>query len=75
MRDGDRIRIDIPARSIDLRVSNDELASRRAEQDARGWQPAQPRARKVSSGLKPYALVACDADKGAVRDRILLGAG
>ena len=72
MRDGDRIRIDIPARSIDLRVSNDELASRRAEQDARGWKPAQPRARKVSTALKAYALLATSADKGAVRDKALL---
>ena len=74
VRDGDRIRIDIPARSIDLRVSNDELASRRAEQDARGWKPAQPRARKVSTALKAYALLATSADKGAVRDRSLLDA-
>ena len=72
VRDGDRIRIDIPARSIDLRVSNDELASRRAEQDARGWKPAQPRARKVSTALKAYALLATSADKGAVRDKQLL---
>ena len=66
------IRIDIPARSIELRVSDEELASRRAAQDAQGWQPAQPRARKVSVALKAYALLATSADKGAVRDRALL---
>ena len=74
VRDGDRIRIDIPARSIDLLVSDEELARRRGEQDARGWKPAQPRARKVSTALKAYALLATSADKGAVRDRALLDA-
>ncbi|WP_028918697.1 dihydroxy-acid dehydratase [Pseudoxanthomonas suwonensis] len=72
VRDGDRIRIDIPARTIDLLVPDEELAARRAEQDARGWKPAQPRARKVSTALKAYALLATSADKGAVRDRALL---
>jgi len=72
VRDGDRIRIDIPARTIDLLVPDEELAARRAEQDARGWKPAQPRARKVSTALKAYALLATSADKGAVRDRAML---
>jgi len=72
VRDGDRIRIDIPARSIQLLVDEAELARRRAEQDARGWKPAQPRPRKVSTALKAYALLATSADKGAVRDRTLL---
>ena len=72
IRDGDRIRIDIPARAIALLVSDEELARRRAAQDARGWKPAQPRARKVSVALKAYALLATSADKGAVRDRTLL---
>ncbi|KAF1698646.1 dihydroxy-acid dehydratase [Pseudoxanthomonas jiangsuensis] len=72
VRDGDRIRIDIPARTIDLLVPEAELAARRAEQDARGWKPAQPRPRKVSTALKAYALLATSADKGAVRDRALL---
>jgi dihydroxy-acid dehydratase len=72
VRDGDRIRIDIPARRIDLLVPEDELAARRAEQDARGWKPAQPRARKVTAALKAYALLATSADKGAVRNRALL---
>ncbi|MCD7100328.1 dihydroxy-acid dehydratase [Stenotrophomonas sp. MMGLT7] len=72
VRDGDRILIDIPNRSIDLLVSDEELAARRAEQDAQGWKPAQPRARKVSTALKAYALLATSADKGAVRDKALL---
>ena len=72
VRDGDRIRIDIPARTIDLLVPEDALAARRGEQDAHGWKPAQPRPRKVSAALKAYALLATSADKGAVRDRALL---
>ena len=72
VRDGDRIRIDIPARTIDLCVPETELAARRAEQDAKGWKPAQPRPRQVSTALKAYALLATSADKGAVRDKALL---
>ena len=74
VRDGDRIRIDIPARTINLLVADDELAARRAEQDAKGWKPAQPRARKVSTALKAYALLATSADKGAVRNKAMLDA-
>ncbi len=68
VRNGDRIRIDIPNRSIDVLVSDEELAKRRAEQDAKGWKPAEARPRKVSAALKAYALLATSADKGAVRD-------
>ena len=73
VRQGDRIRIDIPNRSINVLVSDEELARRRTEQDAKGWKPAQPRPRKVSTALKAYALLATSADKGAVRDLSLLG--
>ena len=38
----------------------------------KGWKPAQPRPRKVSTALKAYALLATSADKGAVRDQALL---
>lgn len=69
---GDKILIDIPNRSIELLVSDDVLAKRRAAQDQKGWKPAQPRARKVSSALKAYALLATSADKGAVRNKDLL---
>ncbi|OQW89117.1 MAG: dihydroxy-acid dehydratase [Rhodoferax ferrireducens] len=72
VRDGDRIRIDIPNRSINVLVSDDELAKRRSEQDAIGWKPAKPRPRKVSSALKAYAKLVMSADKGAVRDLSLL---
>ncbi|MCQ8103950.1 dihydroxy-acid dehydratase [Methylomonas sp. SURF-2] len=68
VRNGDRIRIDIPNRGINVLVSDEELAQRRAEQDKLGWKPAKPRARKVSVALKAYAHFATSADKGAVRD-------
>ncbi len=73
VRDGDRIRIDIPNRTIDVLVSDDELARRRTEQDKLGWKPAKLRPRKVSAALKAYALLATSADKGAVRDLSRLG--
>jgi len=72
VRNGDRIRIDIPNRSINVLVSDEELAKRRAEQDALGWKPALPRKRKVSAALKAYAKLVMSADKGAVRDLSLL---
>jgi dihydroxy-acid dehydratase len=68
VRDGDRIRIDIPARRIDLLLDDATLAARRAEQDALGWKPREARPRKVTGALKAYALLATSADKGAVRD-------
>jgi dihydroxy-acid dehydratase len=72
VRNGDRIRIDIPNRSINVLVSDEELAARRVEQDKLGWKPAQPRPRKVSAALKAYAKLVMSADKGAVRDLSLL---
>ncbi len=68
VRNGDRIRIDIPNRSINVLLSQEELAERRAEQDAKGWKPAAPRPRKVTPALRAYALLATSADQGAVRD-------
>ena len=71
VEEGDTIEIDIPARSIHLAVSDAELSRRRAAMEAQGdaaWQPAKPRARKVSAALKAYALMATSADRGAVRD-------
>ncbi|MCW8922933.1 MAG: dihydroxy-acid dehydratase [Gammaproteobacteria bacterium] len=68
VRNGDKIRIDIPNRSIDVLLSEEELAQRRTEQDKLGWAPKEARPRKVSAALKAYALLATSADKGAVRD-------
>jgi len=72
VRNGDRIRIDIPNRRIDVLLSDEELAKRRVEQDAKGWKPALPRKRKVSAALRAYAKLVMSADKGAVRDLSLL---
>ncbi|MEP3588540.1 MAG: dihydroxy-acid dehydratase [Marinobacter sp.] len=68
IEDGDTILIDIPNRSINVKLSDEELSERRSKRDAIGWKPAQPRERKVSTALKAYALLATSADKGAVRD-------
>ena len=66
IRDGDIISINIPERTIDVEVSDEELAARRAEQDERGWKPAS-RQRHVSNALKIYASLAMSADKGGAR--------
>ncbi len=65
---GDMIDIDIPNRTISLRVDEKELAARREAQNARGWHPAEPRKRNVTTALKAYAAFATSADRGAVRD-------
>jgi len=70
VEEGDLIDIDIPARTINLRVSSEELAHRRAAMEARGqdaWQPVN-RERYVSQALQAYAALTTSADRGAVRD-------
>jgi dihydroxy-acid dehydratase len=70
VEEGDLIDIDIPARTIDLRVSAEELAHRRAKMEARGadaWLPLN-RERVVSQALQAYAALTTSADRGAVRD-------
>jgi dihydroxy-acid dehydratase len=71
VRDGDLISIDIPGRSIELKVSEEELAARRSALEGH-YAPAD-RERKVSRALRAYAAMATSADKGAVRDVTLLG--
>ena len=66
IRDGDIISINIPERTIDVELSDEELARRRAEQEERGWKPVS-RERTVSNALKIYASLALSADKGAAR--------
>jgi dihydroxy-acid dehydratase len=71
VEEGDLIEIDIPNRSINVKLSDEELASRRAAMDAKGadgWKPAEPRERKVSVALRAYAAMVSNASKGAVRD-------
>ncbi|MHB8285810.1 MAG: dihydroxy-acid dehydratase [Caulobacteraceae bacterium] len=70
VQDGDRIEIDIPARSIQLIVSDAVLAQRRDDMAAKGdkaWTPAT-RDRKVSPALQAYAAMTTSASRGAVRD-------
>ncbi|SHK46186.1 dihydroxy-acid dehydratase [Fibrobacter sp. UWEL] len=72
---GDVIEIDIPNRTINVQLTDDELAARRAAMEARGakaWQPVS-RDRVVSKALQAYAAMATSADKGAVRDLSLIG--
>ncbi|CAG7614929.1 dihydroxy-acid dehydratase [Actinacidiphila bryophytorum] len=66
VEDGDRIRIDIPARSMELLVSDEELAARR--EALGGVYAPRDRERKVSASLRAYAAMATSADRGAVRD-------
>jgi dihydroxy-acid dehydratase len=69
LRDGDTIVIDIPARSINVSISDEELRKRRKEEEARGEAAFTPKARKrqVSDALRAYAYFAESADKGAIR--------
>ncbi len=64
---GDTIDIDIPNRTISLRVGDDVLAKRRAAQEAKGFKPAEKRKRNVTNALKAYAALTTSAAKGAVR--------
>jgi dihydroxy-acid dehydratase len=69
VEEGDRIRIDVLDRRIELRVSESELAHRRTAMEGRGasaWQPN--RERSVSTALQAYALMTTSAARGAVRD-------
>ncbi|MEU3608783.1 dihydroxy-acid dehydratase [Streptomyces sp. NPDC035033] len=71
VEDGDRIRIDIPNRSIELLVDDETLAARR--EALGGVYAPKNRERKVSAALRAYAAMATSADKGAVRDVSKLG--
>lgn len=70
VEEGDMIDIDIPSRTINLRVTPETLAQRRAAMEARGtdaWKPVN-RERYVSQALQAYAALTTSADRGAVRD-------
>ena len=70
VEEGDLIEIDIPSRTIHLKVADDALAARRAAMEAKGaeaWKPGA-RTRKVSKALRAYAAFATSAAKGAVRE-------
>jgi dihydroxy-acid dehydratase len=69
LEDGDTIEIDIPARKINVAISDGELATRRKKEETKGNAAFTPtdRNRSISVALKAYALFAASADKGAVR--------
>jgi dihydroxy-acid dehydratase len=76
IENGDLIEIDIPARSIQLRLDEYQLKQRRQamnEQLEGAWQP-KSRVRPISYALKNYAMLATSADQGAVRNREILDA-
>ena len=70
IQDGDMINIDIPGRTISLRISDDEMAARRAAEEARGDAAFTPKNRKrvVSKALQAYAAFTTSAARGAVRE-------
>ena len=77
VHEGDVMEIDIPNRSISLAITEAELASRRAEMEARGtmaWKPVN-RDRQVSVALRAYAAMTTSADRGAVRDVTIIERG
>jgi dihydroxy-acid dehydratase len=68
VKDGDIIEIDIPSRTIRVRLTDEELALRRASEEAKGkdaWKPV--RDRKISKALQAYAMMVSSADRGGVR--------
>ncbi len=68
VREGDKIVIDIPARLIEIEVTDEVLQSRREEEKSRGKRAYSPvdRKRKVPSSLKIYSSMVSSADKGAI---------
>ena len=69
IKDGDTINIDIPNRTINVDLSDEELGKRRKEMEAKGSKAYKPRRdRQVSKALEIYAKFATSADKGAVRE-------
>jgi dihydroxy-acid dehydratase len=72
VRDGDTITIHIAERSIQLVVSDDELAAREQAEKAKGKLAYRPagRNRNISNALRIYACHVTSADKGAVREEL-----
>lgn len=70
IRNGDIVEIDIPSRTINVKVDDETFAARRAEEEARGKDAFTPhhRDRIVSKALKAYASMVTSADRGGVRE-------
>ncbi|MBB1094459.1 dihydroxy-acid dehydratase [Rhodopseudomonas palustris] len=69
IQNNDKIEIDITKRSINLMISDEEMAKRRSAESERGQAAYTPAARKrvISKALKAYASLVSSADMGAVR--------
>jgi dihydroxy-acid dehydratase len=69
LRNGDRIEIDIPARKINVLLTDTELKNREKEEKLKGENAYKPlnRKRVIPASLKAYALLVSSADLGAVR--------
>ena len=68
VKDGDIIEIDIPNRSINVKLSDDELEARRQQELSKGTFAFKPnRVRNVSKALKAYASMVSSADLGGIR--------
>ena len=70
VKEGDIIEFDIPNRSVNVKLSDDELKTRREAMEARGkaaWKP-KDRNRAVTQALRAYAALTTSASRGAVRD-------
>jgi len=69
VEDGDIIEISISNRSINLKISDEELEARRKKEEAKGKDAYKPigRDRIISDALKAYAYFASSADTGAVK--------
>lgn len=70
VRNGDKITIDIPNRSINFQITSGELEERRKAEEQKGqaaFKPSVKRERVVSNALKAYAGMVTSADKGAIR--------
>jgi dihydroxy-acid dehydratase len=69
IQNNDKIEIDITKRSINLLISDEEMAKRRTAETERGQAAYSPATRKrmISKALKAYASLVSSADKGAVR--------
>ncbi|OUR78320.1 dihydroxy-acid dehydratase [Alphaproteobacteria bacterium 46_93_T64] len=71
VQEGDTIEIDIPNRTINLAISDEEMEARRAAMIAKGdaaWAPTEKRTRVVSKALRAYAALTTSAARGAIRD-------
>ena len=70
VHDGDIIDINIPERTINLMISDEELAARRAAEEALGNAAFKPKKRNrvVSKALQAYASMVTSADRGGVRE-------